>query len=110
MKTFFQIRKEWLTIGLITVTICSAAAFYPEKDQEQAIQTVTITAKKMTAAEKIAFDRTPEVQTAQTVIIRHRRLSAEEKLAADQLEQSVIQSAAYQPANKTEASNSNEVL
>ena len=88
MKTFFQIRKEGLTIAAIAVTICAGAAFQQGKDQEPVIQTVTITAKKMTEQEKNAFDRTSMVQTAQTVVIHHRRLTAEEKLASDQLDKS----------------------
>ena len=86
MKTFFQNRKELLTIAVITATICAGAAFQQGKDQGPAIQTVTITAKKMTESEKIAFDRTSMVQTAQTVVTHHRRLTLQEKLASDQFD------------------------
>lgn len=56
------------------------------------LQTVSISAKRMSAAEKIAFDR--EDSATQMVVISARRLTAEQKLAMIMEERNAQQLAA----------------
>ncbi len=46
-------------------------------------QTVTISAKRMTAEEKAAFDQTSSANATQTVVISAKRLSPQAKIAFD---------------------------
>jgi hypothetical protein len=56
-----------------------------------AVQTVTISAKRMNATEKASYDYQQNHQTAQTIVISAKRLSTEAKLAYDQVQASSMQ-------------------
>ena len=80
-----------LTISAITATILAGAAYQQGAKQQADIPTVTITAKKMTEQQKIAYDEGQSASAIQTVIVKHQRLSASEKLAFDQFDQQIQQ-------------------
>ena len=91
MTIAHKIFTSILTISTITATILLGAAFQQGKKQEANIPTVTITAKKMTEQQKIAYDESQSVQNMQTVIVKHQRLNASEKFAFDQLDRQIQQ-------------------
>ncbi len=87
--------------ALLAAVFASGCAFQSAAQQQvaaSAVQTVTITAKRMTTDEKIAFDTANA--SAQTVVIAAKRLTAEQKLAMLQEDMHIQASAAHkvQPA------------
>ncbi len=62
-----------LTTAIFTGTIAVVSAFYQEN--AQATPTVTISAKRMTVDEKIAYDTELFGQTQQTVLISAKRIT-----------------------------------
>ena len=73
-------------VAMCAAVFISSSAFHNVKHGTQdKIQTVTITAKAMTEAQKLAYDA--EQNGIQTVVISAKRLTTEQKLAMDQQDQ-----------------------
>ena len=87
-----------LSFALVAATAAVSLAFHQpvsasnkaRLSEEVAVQQVVIVGKRMTAAEKLAYDLVPE-EVARVEIIGHR-FSAEEKLAMMTAEHTAIQS------------------
>ncbi|MFZ6645550.1 hypothetical protein ACO0LO_07535 [Undibacterium sp. TJN25] len=89
-----------LASALVTALFASGCAYQATAQQQAStsVQTVTVTAKRMTTDEKIAYDTANT--TAQTVVMVAKRLTAEQKLAMAQEDMRLQASAARhaQPA------------
>ena len=83
MTTTFQQRAIWST-ALLAAVCATVCAFDSTTQAAATVQTVEITAQRMSQSEKIAYDTA--FQPVQTVLISARRLSEQEKLAYDQSE------------------------
>ena len=101
MKTNFESK------ALIVATVCASvfalahALSAPVVKNGNGLQTVTITAQRMSEAQKIAYDRAQMPQ--QTVIITAKRLTEEQKASFDEAQQATQE---YLAAN---ASNAGEI-
>ena len=72
-----------LTSASLAAVLSVAAAFHvPASSTATNIASVTVSAKRMSAQQKLAFDL--DVQGIQTVVISTKRLSAEQKLTMAQ--------------------------
>lgn len=69
--------------ALVAAVFVSGCAFHAGTQQVTGsdVQTVTMTAKRMTTDEKIAFDTA--AATAQTVVVAAKRMTEDEKIAFD---------------------------
>lgn len=75
--------RTTLIAGLVAMlTVAGAANAFQTRDNSNAAQTVTISAKRMTVEEKRAFDL--QSSGFQTVVISAKRLTPEQKAAMDQ--------------------------
>lgn len=81
MRITFNTKTVLTSAILISVLSVAAAFQLPDRNQkpEAEIQTVSITAQRMSAEQKLAFDQ--ENSPTQTVIIRAKRLSNAQKIA-----------------------------
>ncbi|MFZ6645548.1 hypothetical protein ACO0LO_07525 [Undibacterium sp. TJN25] len=80
-------------VAAIVVAVSASGCAYQATTSQQAnagVQTVTVTAKRMSTEEKIAYDTANT--TAQTVVMVAKRLTAEQKLAMAQ--QDIVQASA----------------
>jgi len=89
MITTHNLLISRLTISAIAATIVFGAAFQIGAKSATDTPTVTITAHKMTEQQKMAYDESQSGQIVQTVMIEHPRLSAEQKLAFDKLDRQI---------------------
>ncbi len=88
-----------LTAASLAAVLSIAAAFHvPAPATASNIASVTVSAKRMSAEQKLAFDL--DAQGVQTVVISTKRLSAEQKLAMAQ-EDRAIQVALAQKRTRT---------
>ena len=78
MKTTFK-TATILTSASLAALLSIAAAFHIPAPEKNNIASVTVSAKRMSAQQKQAFDL--EAQGVQTVVISTKRLSPEQKLA-----------------------------
>lgn len=87
MKSTFK-NTTILTSASIAAVLSIAAAFYvPAPTTASNIASVTVSAKRMTAEQKLTFDL--EAQGVQTVVISTKRLSPAQKLAMAQEDRAV---------------------
>jgi hypothetical protein len=89
MKTTFKTTTILTSAALAAIFSVAAAFQIPATVPAQAaeIASVTVTAKRMSAEQKLAFDL--ENQEMQTVVISTKRLTAEQKLAMAQEDQAI---------------------
>ncbi|WP_394782311.1 hypothetical protein [Undibacterium sp.] len=96
----FGVIAATAVVSALVIAATSGCAYQATAPQQAAaaVQTVTITAKRMTTDEKIAYDTT-NIE-AQTVVMVAKRLTAEQKLAMIQEDKQLQASAARhaQPA------------
>lgn len=82
MKSTFKTAIILSTASLAALLSIAAAFHVPAPVTANSIASVTVSAKRMNAQEKQAFDL--EAQGVQTVVISTKRLSQEQKLAMAQ--------------------------
>lgn len=82
MKSSFKTTTILATASLAAVLSIAAAFQVPTAAPAVGVASVTVSAKRMNAEQKLAFDL--EVQDVQTVVISTKRLSQEQKLAMAQ--------------------------
>ena len=91
-----------LSTALLTGVLAISAAFTQGKAEASqnvtSVASVTITGKRMTEEQKIAFDATQNA--TQTVFISAKRMTDEEKLAMDEAEQIQRQQVAQKATRK----------
>nr|WP_315484470.1 hypothetical protein [uncultured Undibacterium sp.] len=88
MKTSLT-TKSLLAIASLAVVISAASAFQSNSDKQtlnanvatQKMQKVVVSAKRMSAEEKLSFDL--QNSAMQTIVISAKRLTAEQKIAMD---------------------------
>lgn len=89
MKTASKLGSSLILTGAAAVALCVVAfAWQTELTQKntealQISQTVTISAKRLSAEEKLSFDQNGSSPAIQTVMISAKRMTPEEKLAMD---------------------------
>lgn len=102
MKSVSQFNTAVLSSAAFAATLVVASAFLqgaPAAATANGMNTVTITAQRMTQEQKIAYDIQQSGQPMQTVLVAAKRLSAEEKFALDQQDRQLQQAKAH-PAKK----------
>ncbi len=88
-----------LSTALLTGALAITAAFTQTKaEASMNVASVTISAKRMTEEQKIAYDATQNAM--QTVLISAKRMTDEEKLAMDEAEKFQRQQVAQKAARK----------
>ncbi|MFZ6679447.1 hypothetical protein [Undibacterium sp. Tian12W] len=91
-----------LSTALLTGALAITAAFTQSKAEASmnvaSIASVTISAKRMTEEQKMAYDATQNAM--QTVLISAKRMTDEEKLAMDEAEKFQHQQVAQKAARK----------
>ncbi|BBB69882.1 hypothetical protein UNDYM_5629 [Undibacterium sp. YM2] len=88
-----------LSTALLTGALAITAAFTQGKaEASMNIASVTISAKRMTEEQKMAYDATQNAM--QTVLISAKRMTDEEKLAMDEAEKFQRQQVAQKAARK----------
>ncbi|MBI1772508.1 MAG: hypothetical protein HYR68_09235 [Burkholderiales bacterium] len=88
-----------LSTALLTGALAITAAFTQGKaEASMNIASVTISAKRMTEEQKLAFDAAQDV--TQTVLISAKRMTADEKMAMDRAEQFERQQVAEKAASR----------
>ncbi len=85
-----SIEKSAAFLGALVITAAVASTCFaadktaaPSFTATPAIQTITITAKRMSPAQKFAYDNEQENQGVQVILISAKRFNAEEKIAFD---------------------------
>lgn len=85
-----SIEKSAAFLGALVITAAVASTCFaaektaaPAHNATPAIQTITITAKRMTPTQKFVYDKEQENLGVQVVLVSAKRFSAEEKLAFD---------------------------
>ncbi|MFZ6708387.1 hypothetical protein [Undibacterium sp. TC9W] len=88
-----------LSAALLTGALAITAAFTQGKaEASMNVASVTISAKRMTEEQKMAYDATQNAM--QTVLISAKRMTNEEKLAMDEAEKFQRQQVAQKAARK----------
>ncbi len=88
-----------LSTALLTGALAITAAFTQGKaEASMNVASVTISAKRMTEEQKMAYDATQNAM--QTVLISAKRMTDEEKLAMDEAEKFQRQQVAQKAARK----------
>ena len=72
-----------ITAALYSLCFTSESSAAPTISSMSAVQTVTVSAKHMTSAQKLSYDQEQENVQIQTIVISTKHMSIEEKKAYD---------------------------